>query len=167
VRIRSALAASVGIGAAALAHWLDASGRLPFVHEEAAIRQGMSGAQVVCWLALAAGLAAVAASRPFLVGIPSAVAVAAIPELLVRPDPGAVLEPAALTGALVQLLLIATVAALAVAIERRARAFSALTPFAPQRAVPGASLHDRRPSYEADTVRRPRAPPHLFCPVHS
>jgi hypothetical protein len=109
-----------GLCAAATGHALDMSGRLPFVHESEGVRTAMTPAQVAIWLAVAAGLSALAArTRPWLVGAPAALAVSGTPELIGRHDPGAVLEPGALLGALLQLLLVVAVVALAVALERR------------------------------------------------
>src|SRR4051812_3197771 len=106
--------------AAAMAHALDATGSLPFVHETADVRSAMSPAQVVVWLALAAGIGAIAAStRLLLVGVPGALLVSATPELIGRGDPGAIAEPGAILGALVQVLLLFAVFAMALALERR------------------------------------------------
>jgi hypothetical protein len=102
------------------AHALDVAGRLPFVHEAAPVRTAMTPTQIVVWLALAAALSAAAAgTRPVLLGAPSALLVSAAPEIAGRGDPGAVLEPGALLGALLQLLLVVAVVALAVVLERR------------------------------------------------
>lgn len=119
MRIRGVVAAAAGTCAAATAHALDVFGTLPFVHEATTVRTAMTPMQVVVWLALAAALSAVAAStRPVLFGAPAAVLVSAVPELAGRGDLGALFEPGALLGALLQLLLVVAVVALAVALER-------------------------------------------------
>src|SRR3954466_7299726 len=131
VHLRGAVAAAAGMCAAAMAHALDVTGSLPFVHETAEVRSAMSPAQVVRWLALAAGIGAVAAStRLLLVGVPGALLVSATPELIGRGDPGAIAEPGAILGALVQVLLLLAVVALALVLERRLHNFLAqpLTP---------------------------------------
>lgn len=120
MRLRGVTAAAAGACAAATGHALDAAGKLPFVHEAASVRLAMSPLQTAAWLALAAGLSAFAArTRPLLVGAPAALVVSAAPELAGRGDPGALFEPAAMLGALVQLLLVVAVVALAVVLERR------------------------------------------------
>lgn len=114
------MAAVAGLCAATTGHYLDATGRLPFVHEAVAVRTAMSPAQVVIWLALAAVLSAVAATtRVLLVGAPGALLVSAAPELIGRGDPGALVEPGALLGALAQLVLLLAVVAVALVLERR------------------------------------------------
>src|SRR5689334_15192474 len=45
VHLRGAVAAAAGVFAAATAHALDVSGRLPFVHESVNVRTAMSPAQ--------------------------------------------------------------------------------------------------------------------------
>jgi hypothetical protein len=115
VRARAVVAAAGGVAAAAAGHALDAAGQLPFVHESGAIRLAMTPIEVVGWLAAAgviAGLAAI--SRPLLVGLPGACAVSGFPELIGRHDPGAILEPGAALGALLQVLILLLVVALAV-----------------------------------------------------
>jgi hypothetical protein len=65
-------------------------------------------------------LSALAArTRPLLVGAPAALLVSAVPELVGRHDIGAVLEPGAMVGSLVQWLLIALVVTLALLAERQ------------------------------------------------
>jgi hypothetical protein len=114
------LAAAVGVAAAAAGHALDRAGQLPFVHEQADVRTAMSPAMIGSWLLLAGLLSALAAaSRPLLVGAPAALLVSAVPELVGRHDLGAVLEPGAIAGALVQWLLIAVVVAVALLAERQ------------------------------------------------
>src|SRR3954453_24007027 len=120
VHLRGAVAAAAGMCAAAMAHALDATGSLLFVHETADVRSATSTAQVVVWLALAAGIGAVAAStRLLLVGVPGALLVSATPELIGPGDSGSVSEPGAILGALVQVLLLVAVVAMALALERR------------------------------------------------
>jgi len=159
VRVRGVVAAAAGVGAAATAHLLDVSGRLPFVHETVEVRTAMSPAQVVVWLAVAAGVSAVAArTRVLLVGAPGALLVSAAPELIGRHDPGAIAEPGAILGALVQVLLLLAVVAAAVILERR------LPVLRPQRLV-GLCQVSRRwalPAVLQRTVDRtaaPRGPP--------
>ena len=119
VHLRGAVAAAAGVCAAATAHALDASGRLPFVHESLDVRAAMSPVQVAIWLALAAAVSALAAgTRVLRVGVPGALLVSATPELLSRHDPGAIAEPGAVLGALVQVLLLITVVAVALVLER-------------------------------------------------
>jgi hypothetical protein len=114
------VAAAAAVCAAVTAHALDVAGQLPFVHETVAVRTAMSPAQVAGWLLLAATVGAVAAStRVVLVGVPGAVLVSGVPELLGRHDPGAVFEPGALLGALVQVLLLLAVVAMALVLQRR------------------------------------------------
>ena len=156
---RGAVATTAGVCAAATAHALDVSGRLPFVHESEAVRTAMSPAQVVLWLALAAALSALAArTRPLLVGAPAAVVVSGMPELLGRHDPGAVLEPGALLGALLQLLLVVAVVTLAVVLERRLALLVVDT-----LPVPAALARAQRPfsprAGRVDGTAAPRAPP--------
>lgn len=124
MHLRGAVAAAAGVCAAVTAHALDASGRLPFVHESVEVRTAMSPAQVLAWLALAAAVSALAATtRVLVVGVPGALLVSAAPELIGRHDPGAIAEPGAVLGALVQLLLLLAVVALALALERRLHIF--------------------------------------------
>jgi len=114
------LAAAVGVAAAAVSHVLDRAGQLPFVHEQADVRTALSPAMIACWLLLAAMLSSLAAvTRPLLVGAPAALLVSAVPEVVGRHDLGAVVEPGAVAGALVQCLLIAVVVALALLAERQ------------------------------------------------
>jgi hypothetical protein len=159
VHLRGAVAATAGLCAAATGHALDVSGRLPFVHESEGVRTAMTPAQVTVWLLAAAGLSALAArTRPWLVGAPAALAVSGTPELIGRHDPGALVEPGALLGALLQLLLVVAVVALAVALERRIALF-----VVPALALPTQlSRPRRRQRLRAGLVDRtaaPRAPP--------
>ena len=127
MHLRGVVAATAGVCAAVTAHALDASGRLPFVHESVDVRTAMSPAQVVVWLTLAGAVSALAATtRVLLVGVPGAFLVSAMPELVGRHDPGAIAEPGAVLGALVQVLLLLAVVAIALVLERR------LSPLRPQ-----------------------------------
>jgi hypothetical protein len=156
---RSVLAAVAGASAAATGHALDVAGLLPFVHETAAVRAAMTPAQVVAWLLTAGVLSAIAAAtRPVLVGAPAALLVSAVPELVGRHDVGAVAEPSAICGALLQLLLVVAVVALAVALQRHVVQF----PAPPTHPVPRGPLHLLLSSFAAAPVDRtsaPRAPP--------
>src|SRR3954447_866909 len=83
VHLRGVVAATAGVCAAVTAHALDATGRLPFVHESVDVRTAMSPAQLVAWLAIAAAVSALAATtRVLVVGVPGALLVSAAPELL-------------------------------------------------------------------------------------
>jgi hypothetical protein len=120
LRARALVAAVAGVSAAGIGHLLDTSGQLPFVHESLDVRSAMPGWAVVLWLAVAATLAVLAAvTRPVLVGAPCALVVSGLPELVGRHDIGAVLEPGAICGALVQWLLIAAVVAMALLADRQ------------------------------------------------
>jgi hypothetical protein len=161
VHLRAVVAATAGVCAAATAHALDVTGRLPFVHEDVAVRTSMSPAQVAAWLLMAAAVSAVAAcTRVLIVGVPGALVISGTPELLGRHDPGAVFEPGALMGAVVQLLLILVVAALALLLQRRLAVLGA-------RAVIGAVNRRAQPSPEevcspvVDEIAAPRGPPAL------
>lgn len=159
MHLRGVVAATAGVCAAATAHALDETGRLPFVHEAVAVRTAMSPAQVVVWLVAAAAVSALAAStRVLLVGVPGALFISAAPELIGRGDPGAIGEPGAILGALLQVLLLLAVVALALVLERRRRLFRPrpLTrPAHPVRPV-------RLPAVVellVDAIAAPRAPP--------
>jgi hypothetical protein len=152
-------AAAAGVGAAVTGHLLDRAGLLPFVHETAAVRTAMSPVQVAGWLLLAGVLAALAAAtRPLVVGAPVAAVVSGTPELLGRHDPGAVLEPAALLGALLQVLLVVAVVALAVALERRVLPLRITSFCAPVAALPS-SVRRRLAPRLVDATAAPRGPP--------
>ena len=156
---RGAAAATAGVCAAATAHALDVSGLLPLVHESESVRTAMSPVQVAIWLALAAALSALAArTRPLLVGAPAALAVSGGPELLGRHDPGAVVEPGALLGALLQLLLVVAAVALAMLLERR------IVPLAVDATLVPAAVESPRQQVclavsRVDGTAAPRAPP--------
>ena len=124
MRSRRVVAAIAGVAGAVLAHGLDVAGQLPFVHETAAVRQAMSPAATVAWLALAATLSAVAARRPATAGAVAALAIGGLPELAGRLDAGAMFEPAAVAGALLQWLLLVLVLTVAFAVHARLTAAS-------------------------------------------
>jgi hypothetical protein len=158
-QIRVAAAASVP--AALLAHALDASGRLPFVHESGDVRGAMGPLAVVLWLGLTAlvvGLAA--ASRwPAVVGAPASLASAGLPELIGRHDAGAVFEPGAMLGAVVQWLLLLVVVGLAVVASRVLR-LTPLVAAGPLVRVVAARPGRSKAPYVAPRWRlRSRAPP--------
>src|SRR3954469_2514577 len=141
---RRAVAAVAGVTGAAVAHTLDAVGLLPFVHESVEVRTAMSSTTTLCWLALAAGLSAATARRPATAGAAAALAIGGLPELAGRHDPGAMFEPAAMAGALLQWLLLVLVLSVAYVVHPR------LTTSAPApTAVPvlpfTTSLRPRRP----------------------
>lgn len=115
-------AAAASVPAALLAHLLDVTGRLPMVHESVGVRAAMGPLAVVAWLLLTALLVALAAAtRPVLFGALAAMVSAGLPELLGRHDIGAVFEPGAVAGALVQWLLLLTVIGLALVTGRLLR----------------------------------------------
>jgi hypothetical protein len=164
VKASVATAAAASVPAALVAHALDASGRLPFVHESADVRTAMGPLAVIVWLALTAlvvGLAA-ASPRPALLGAPASLASAGLPELLGRHDFGALFEPGAMLGAALQWLLLLVVLALAM-IARRVLRISPLVPSPPVRATAVALRAPARPALVAPRWRlRSRAPP--ACP---
>lgn len=164
MRTRGNLAAVAGASAAAVAHALDGAGLLPFVHESAAVRHGLTPLQLAVWLFAAAGASAFAAGhRVQVTGPPLALAVAAAPELLARHDLGAVTEPAALVGAALQLLVVASVVALALLLDERPPPLSLQALCAPR--LPATRpRRPTRPSYSVRNDSAPRAPP-LVLPL--
>src|SRR3954454_14630677 len=141
---RRAVAAVAGVTGAAVAHALDAAGLLPFVHESVEVRTAMSPTTTLCWLGLAAVLAAATARRPATAGAVAALVVGGLPELAGRHDPGAMFEPAAVAGALVQWVLLLLVLSVAYAVHTRLST-SVPTPTAvPVLRLP-TSLRPRRP----------------------
>src|SRR4051794_1676938 len=114
---RRAVAAVAGVTGAAVAHALDAAGLLPFVHESVEVRTAMSSTTTLCWLALAAGLAAATPRRPAPGGAAAALAVGGPPRPAGRHAPGAMFEPAAMAGALLQWLLLVLVLSVAYAVH--------------------------------------------------
>jgi hypothetical protein len=159
MRTREVAAVAAGIVGAASTHALDAAGLLPGVHETAEVRTAMGPALWAGWLLFAGGLAGLAVrTRPALVGGASALLVSAVPELVGRHDPGAVAEPGAMSGALVQWLLLLALVAVAVVVDRSLSPWSAPASYlvawlkpSPSRRLAMTRLVDRR--------GRPRAPP--------
>lgn len=159
MRTRGVAAAVAGLVGAVAAHALDRAGLLPGVHETAAVREAMGPALTACWLLVAGGASCLAAAtRPAVVGPLSALLVAGVPELVGRADPGAVLEPGALAGALLQSLLLLATLALAVVTDRWLRALCPPT-FSCVRVVPSPAERRRGFARDVDRRSRPRAPP--------
>ena len=161
MHLRAVVAATAGLGAAATAHALDVTGRLPFVHEAVSVRAAMSPVEVAAWLFVAAAVSAIAVcTRVALVGIPGAVLVSGTPELLGRHDPGALFEPGAMTGALVQVLLLLTIVAVALLLQRR---LTVLHPTRIRGRHHSAPRHQLQTFAQAtvDRTASPRAPPLL------
>jgi hypothetical protein len=153
-------AVAVGVPAALLAHALDAAGQLPFVHETAGVRTAMGPATVAAWLLLTAVVMALAAStRPVLVGGPGTLLTAGLPELLSRHDPGAIFEPGALLGALLQWLLLLTLIAMVLVAERVLHLAQrpGVAPFCLDTVLPAA--RQRTPRRRVHLSLRSRAPP--------
>jgi hypothetical protein len=113
------------------------------------------------WLALTALLMGAASRRPLALGLPAALVASALPEWVGRPEPGAVVEPSALLGAVVQLLVIFAVVALALLLRDWIASPPVPTALAvlPDRPVPAARPH--RPAVHLPERARPRAPPRL------
>lgn len=165
MRTRGCAAVVAGIVGAAGTHALDTAGLLPGVHEAADVRAGMGPLATVAWLSFAGGLGWLAAlTRPALVGGSAALVVSAIPELVGRHDPGAIAEPGAMAGALVQWLLLLVVVAIAVIVDRwlAVQARSSQLDLPAQPSVVGRS---RKFSRLVDRRGRPRAPPLVLLPV--
>ena len=116
---RRVVAAVAGVAGAVMAHALDTAGLLPFVHESLEVRTGMSPTATFCWILLAAALTAATAMRPATVGAAAALVIGGLPELAGRHDPGAMFEPAAMAGALLQWLLLVLVLSVAYAVHSR------------------------------------------------
>src|SRR3954468_11483016 len=140
---RRVVAAVAGVAGAVVAHALDVTGLLPFVHESAEVRNAMSPVATLTWLLLAAALTAFTAKRPGTAGAGAALGIGGLPEVGGRHDPGAMFEPAAMAGALLQWLLLVLVLSVAYAVHTRLTT----TPAAPT-AVPvlplTTSLRQRR-----------------------
>lgn len=160
MRTRGVAAVAAGMVGAAVTHALDAAGLLPGVHEEVGVRTAMGPTTTVLWLLLAGALAWVASrTKPAVVGGAAALVVSAIPELVGRHDPGAIAEPGAIAGAVVQWLLLLVVVAVAIVVDRSLAV----------RATPSSYLVVPRQLLPVDTRRevtrlvdrrgRPRAPP--------
>jgi hypothetical protein len=152
------VAAAAGVTGAAVAHLLDQTGRLPFVHEHLAVRAGMRPGETAVWLLATAVAAGVASRRPVLFGAPVALLATAAPELLSRHDPGAVLEPGAVVGAAVQLPLLVLVVAVALLLERRLPRL-ALTAVAPLHPLSPPVTTVPAPASPVRSGAAPRAPP--------
>jgi len=166
MRLRELVAVGAGVAGAALAHVLDEAGLLPGVHEAASVRSGMTAGNTLLWLALAAGLAGLAARRgPIRIGAPASLLIAGAPEVLGRHDLGAVFEPGAIAGALVQWLLLLAVVAAVVITSR-----GALVVLTPSYAViewpAAAGPRQQARSFVVARRGRPRAPPDLPLSVH-
>src|SRR3954451_2581584 len=159
MRSRRIVAAVAGVTGAVVAHTLDVTGLLPFVHESVDVRTAMTPAATLCWLALEAALAAVTARPPAKAGAAGAPASGALPALAGRLDPGAMFEPAAMAGALLQWLLLVLVLSVAYAVHTQLTA-SAPAPTAVP-VLPLTTSHRPRRPYGRVTGRsgRTRAPP--------
>jgi len=160
MRMRGAVAAVAGVVGAAGAHALDEAGLLPGVHETAEVREALTPMLTVLWLTLAGAIAWLAArTRPLAVGALGAIAVAGIPELVGRQDPGAAFEPGALAGAALQWLLLVVVLALLVVAERHLFATrlqrAAILPIQ----LPVTATRQRVPTQLRVVEGQPRAPP--------
>lgn len=165
MRTRGVCAAVAGVVGAATAHALDEAGLLPGVHEAVGVREAMTPVLTVGWLMLAAGLAWLAArTRPLPVGGLGALLVAAVPELVGRHDPEAMVEPGALAGAALQWLLLAVVLALLVLTDRHLSATALRrTRLAPVR-LPRTPARRRLRAHRVVATGRPRGPPRHVAP---
>ena len=166
MRSRRVVAAVAGVAGALLAHALDAAGLLPFVHESVGVRTAMSPGLTAGWLVLTAALCALTARRPATAGVVAALVIGGLPELAGRLDPGAMFEPAAVAGALLQWLLLVLVLSLAYAVHSRLS-----TSVLPHVAAP--TFHSPVPwptrplaSRLASRSGRTRAPPASLALVH-
>ncbi|MDQ1699217.1 MAG: hypothetical protein QOG34_1080 [Frankiaceae bacterium] len=159
-------AAVASVPAALLAHAMDVAGWLPFVHETDDVRAAMGPLAVVLWLAFTAAAVglATASRRPALLAAPASLASAGLPELIGRHDLGAVFEPGAILGALLQWSLLLVVLALAVVASEVLR-LSPLATGGPRLRMPALASRPQRPPYLLTRWRlRSRAPP--ACPSH-
>lgn len=159
MRLRGFVAVGAGVAGAVLAHALDEAGLLPGVREAAHVRGGMSGSVTALWLALAAA-SSWSAGRfgAIRVGAPASLLIAALPELVGRHDLGAIVDPGALAGAMLQWLLLLAVVAAVVVASRGALAVFALTFHAVSWPAP-IERRTRESSHVVDRRSRPRAPP--------
>lgn len=167
MRSRRLVAAVAGVAGAALAHALDVAGWLPFVHEAAAVRDAMSPAATAAWLVLTAVLCALSARRPATAGAVAALFIGGVPELAGRLDPGAVFEPAAVAGALLQWLLLVLVLSLAFAVHTRMHAVAPASPALPVLLLPPTAHLHRFVGRLAERSGLSRAPPASRCPSRS
>src|SRR4051794_24356392 len=159
MRSRRVVAAVAGVAGATLAHTLDAAGVLPFVHESVQVRTAMGPATIAGWLALTAALTALTARRPATAGAAAALVIGGLPGPAGRDDPGAVFEPAAMAGALLQWLLLVLVLSVAYAVHTRLTTSAPAPTVVPVLRLP-TSLRPRRPScHVARRSGRTRAPP--------
>jgi hypothetical protein len=141
VRVRVVVAAGAGVAAAAAGHALDVAGQLPFVEETEHVRTAIA-----------------AATRVIAVGVPAAVVVSGMPELWGRHDVGAVAEPGAMLGALLQVLLLLAIVAATLLVEDRITTTTAeVVLVRPTR--PPLPLQLARRKSRSTVVRRSRAPP--------
>ena len=165
MRTRGFAAAAAGIVGAAGTHALDAAGLLPGVHEAVGVRTGMGPTATATWLIVAGALAWLAArTRPALFGSIAALLVSAVPELVGRHDLGAIAEPGAVAGALVQWLLLLIVVAIAVVLDRwLAVVVAPALPDQPGQSILGG--RSRNVSRLVDRRGRPRAPPVVLLPA--
>ena len=166
MRAKVPVAAIASVPAALLAHALDTHGLLPFVRETADVRGAMGPLAVTVWLALTATVVGLAASSrwPALLGAPAALASAGLPEIVGRHDLGAIAEPSAMLGAVVQWLLLLVVLALAVVASRVLR-LTPLVAHPPVLRMPPAASATIRPYVAARWRRRSRAPPAASFPL--
>ena len=166
MRLRGFVAVGAGVAGALLAHALDEAGMLPGVHEAAGVRGGMSASVTALWLGMTAALSwSSGRFGAIRVGAPSSLLIAAVPELVGRHDLGAVVDPGALSGAMLQWLLLLVVVAAVVVASRGA--FVVLAPSFPTLswAAP-TGRRTRASSHVVDRRSRPRAPPALPLSVH-
>jgi len=165
MRGRDVVAAVAGLVGAATAHALDVAGALPGVHESAAVRGGMGPLATVGWLMLAAALATAAArTRPVPVGAASALLLSGVPELVGRHDPGAVVEPGAIAGAVVQWLLLLALLALVVVVDRQLGRVTRPAPWRPlPRTGPSPFARALVAPGAPTGAASPRAPPARAC----
>lgn len=163
MRSRRVVAAVAGVAGACLAHALDVAGLLPFVHEAAAVRNAMSPGSTAAWLLLTGVLCALTARRPATAGAAAALFIGGLPELAGRLDPGAIFEPAAIAGALLQWLLLVLVLSLAFAVLTVLTTEEVSSPFLP--ALGRLKPPGVRPfvSQLAARAGRSRAPPVSRC----
>lgn len=157
---RPVVAAVAGVAGAVVAHALDVAGLLPFVHESVEVRSALTPSATVGWLLLAGALAAATARRPATAGAAAALVIGGLPELAGRHDPGAMFEPAAMSGALLQWLLLVLVLSVAYAVHERLTT-PPPAPVALPVLISASALPLRRTSGTSRTGRsgRTRAPP--------